>query len=46
VADLGHTRDLPAIGAAIAARGEYDILVNAAGINLRQPFELGDAVTV
>jgi gluconate 5-dehydrogenase len=38
VADLGHTRDLPAIGAAIAARGEYDILVNAAGINLRQPF--------
>ena len=38
VADLGRTRDLPAIGAAIGARGHFDILVNAAGINLRQPF--------
>jgi NAD(P)-dependent dehydrogenase (short-subunit alcohol dehydrogenase family) len=38
VADLGHTRDLPAIGAAIAQRGDADILINAAGVNLRQPF--------
>jgi len=38
VADLAHTRDLPVVGAAIAARGEFDILINAAGVNLRQPF--------
>ncbi len=38
VADLGRTHDLPAIGAAIAQRGDADILVNAAGVNLRQPF--------
>ncbi len=36
--DLGLTEDLPAAGAAIAGRGAMDILVNAAGINLRQPF--------
>lgn len=38
VADLGRTPQLPAIGAEIAARGTVDILVNAAGVNLRQPF--------
>ena len=38
MADLGRTCDLPSIGAQIAARGGFDILVNAAGINLRQPF--------
>ncbi len=38
VADLGHTRDLPAVGVAIARRGATDILVNAAGVNLRQAF--------
>lgn len=38
VADLGHTHGLPAIGAAIAQRGDADILVNAAGVNLRQAF--------
>lgn len=37
-ADLGCSRDLPAIGAAIAERSDADILVNAAGVNLRQPF--------
>lgn len=37
-ADLGSTRDLPAVGVAISARGAFDILVNAAGVNLRQPF--------
>ena len=36
--DLGSTAALPAAGAAIAATGAVDILVNAAGINLRQPF--------
>ncbi len=38
VADLDRTPQLPAIGAEIAARGTVDILVNAAGVNLRQPF--------
>ncbi len=38
VADLGCTPDLPAIGREIAARDTVDILVNAAGVNLRQPF--------
>lgn len=38
VADLGCSHDLPAIGAAIAERSDADILVNAAGVNLRQPF--------
>jgi NAD(P)-dependent dehydrogenase (short-subunit alcohol dehydrogenase family) len=38
VADLGRTPNLPAIGVAIAERGNADILVNAAGVNLRQPF--------
>ena len=38
VADLGGTQGLPVIGAALAARGKIDILVNAAGINLREPF--------
>lgn len=38
VADLGRTHELPTIGAAIAQRGTTDILVNAAGVNLRQPF--------
>ncbi len=38
--DLGRTDALPAAGAAIAQRmPQADILVNAAGINLRQPFE-------
>lgn len=37
-ADLGNTRDLPSAGAAIEATGPVDILVNAAGVNLRQPF--------
>lgn len=38
-ADLGDTHTQPAIGQAIAARaGAVDILVNAAGVNLRQPF--------
>ncbi len=37
--DLSHPETLPAAGAAIAQRaGRVDILVNAAGINLRQPF--------
>ena len=37
--DLGRTEALPAAGAAILQRaGRADILVNAAGINLRQPF--------
>ncbi len=37
--DLSHSETLPAAGAAIAQRaGTVDILVNAAGINLRQPF--------
>lgn len=40
VADLGHTDTQPDIGAAIAARaGTTDILVNAAGVNLREPFD-------
>ncbi|MDQ2734892.1 MAG: SDR family oxidoreductase [Pseudomonadota bacterium] len=38
-ADLGTTEALPAVGAAIAASGHADILVNAAGVNLRQRFE-------
>lgn len=38
--DLSITDDLPAAGQRIlAAAGPVDILVNAAGINLRQPFE-------
>ncbi len=37
-ADLGHTHDLPAVGQAINALGVVDILVNAAGVNLRQGF--------
>ena len=38
-ADLSATAALPAAGAAILQRaGTVDILVNAAGINLRQPF--------
>ena len=38
-ADLGATAALPVAGAAILQRaGPVDILVNAAGINLRQPF--------
>ena len=38
--DLSITDDLPAAGQRIlAATGPVDILVNAAGINLRQPFE-------
>ncbi len=38
-ADLSATAALPAAGAAILQRaGAVDILVNAAGINLRQPF--------
>ena len=37
--DLSSTEAQPAAGAAILARaGQVDILVNAAGINLRQPF--------
>ena len=37
--DLGNTDAQPAAGAAILQRaGQADILVNAAGINLRQPF--------
>jgi len=37
--DLATTRELPAAGAAIrASQPNADILVNAAGINLRQPF--------
>jgi NAD(P)-dependent dehydrogenase (short-subunit alcohol dehydrogenase family) len=37
--DLGRSAQLPAAGAAMLARaGRIDILVNAAGINLRQPF--------
>jgi gluconate 5-dehydrogenase len=37
--DLGQTEALPAAGRAIAERaGAVDILVNAAGVNLRQPF--------
>lgn len=37
--DLGRTDDLPAAGRAILERaGSVDILVNAAGVNLRQPF--------
>lgn len=38
-ADLGDTAALPGIGAAIAASGHVDILVNAAGVNLRQRFD-------
>lgn len=41
-ADLSSTETLPEAGLRIAATGPVDILVNAAGINLRQPF---DAVT-
>ncbi len=38
--DLSVTEDLPAAGQQIlAAAGSPDILVNAAGVNLRQPFE-------
>jgi len=38
--DLSCTETLPAAGRAIAARSpRADILVNAAGVNLRQPFE-------
>lgn len=37
--DLGRTESLPDAGAAIAASGAVDILVNAAGVNLRQPFD-------
>ncbi len=40
--DLALTETLPDAGRHIAATGVVDILVNAAGINLRQPF---DAVT-
>ena len=37
--DLGQTEALPAAGQAIVERaGAVDILVNAAGVNLRQPF--------
>ncbi len=36
--DLGRTGSLPDAAAAIAATGVVDILVNAAGTNLRQPF--------
>lgn len=37
--DLGRTEALPAAGAAMLQRaGTVDILVNAAGVNLRQPF--------
>jgi gluconate 5-dehydrogenase len=37
--DLGQVEALPAAGRAIADRaGTVDILVNAAGVNLRQPF--------
>ena len=36
--DLGSSASLPAAGQAIAATGAVDILVNAAGINMRQPF--------
>jgi short-subunit dehydrogenase len=36
--DLSTTEALPEAGAAIAATGPVDILVNAAGINLREPF--------
>ena len=37
--DLGRTEALPDAGAAIRARApQTDILVNAAGVNLRQPF--------
>jgi len=38
VADLGLTKDQPGIGARIADSGPVDILVNAAGVNLRQGF--------
>ncbi|WP_088285642.1 SDR family NAD(P)-dependent oxidoreductase [Ideonella sp. A 288] len=38
--DLSRTEALPAAGQAIAAQaGPVDILVNAAGVNLRQPFD-------
>ncbi len=38
--DLARTESLPAAGQAIAARcPQADILVNAAGVNLRQPFD-------
>lgn len=37
--DLSNTDTLPAAGAAILARsGAVDVLVNAAGVNLREPF--------
>lgn len=37
--DLAHTDSLPAAGAAILVRaGAVDVLVNAAGVNLREPF--------
>jgi gluconate 5-dehydrogenase len=36
--DLGSPDELPAAGQAIAATGAVDILVNAAGVNLREPF--------
>lgn len=39
-ADLGDVDTLPAIGQALLQRlPQVDILVNAAGVNLRQPFE-------
>lgn len=37
-ADLGKTDALPAVGQSIDALGAVDILVNAAGVNLRQSF--------
>jgi NAD(P)-dependent dehydrogenase (short-subunit alcohol dehydrogenase family) len=38
--DLSNVDGLPAAGAALLARaGAVDILVNAAGVNLREPFE-------
>lgn len=36
--DLAETEELPATGRSIAATGPVDILVNAAGVNLREPF--------
>jgi gluconate 5-dehydrogenase len=37
--DLAHTESLPSAGQSIASRmPQADILVNAAGVNLRQPF--------
>lgn len=37
--DLSVAENLPQAGQAIVARGEFDILVNAAGVNLRQAFD-------